>query len=189
MGLFTFVKNAGAKLFGKKTEEKAKQRKIEATPENTAAPELTQEDIDAAKADELIELIRSFELNIDSLYVAVEDDLATIAGYADSRATKEKAILIVGNVDGIAQVEDKIKVVLQDRSAGVEAEEVEPVEIEVEEPVFHTVASGESLSKIAKHYYGDYGKYMVIFEANTPMLESPDLIYPGQVLRIPSLDA
>ena len=32
-------------------------------------------------------------------------------------------------------------------------------------------------------------KYPVIFEANRPMLENPDLIYPGQVLRIPALEA
>jgi nucleoid-associated protein YgaU len=53
---------------------------------------------------------------------------------------------------------------------------------------FHTVASGESLSLIAKKYYGDAMKYPVIFEANKPMLSDPDKIYPGQVLRIPAID-
>lgn len=48
---------------------------------------------------------------------------------------------------------------------------------------------GDSLSKIAKKYYGDAKKYPVIFEANKPMLKDPDLIYPGQVLRIPPQDA
>jgi len=192
MGLFTFVKNAGEKLFGS-ADEKAKQKKVAEAPD--VAPELTQEEIDSARSDELIGLIKSFNLDIDSLYVAIEEDLATISGYANSRADKEKAILIAGNIEGIAQVDDRISVVLREGDA-VSAEEnstrvqdQDRKTVEVDEPVFHTVAGGESLSKIAKIYYGDTGKYMFIFEANTPMLKSPDLIYPGQVLRIPSLDA
>lgn len=51
----------------------------------------------------------------------------------------------------------------------------------------HTVKSGESLSKIAKHYYGDAMKYTKIFEANTDQLKNPDLIHPDQVLVIPNL--
>ena len=50
---------------------------------------------------------------------------------------------------------------------------------------FYTVEKGDTLSKIAKEFYGDASKYPVIFEANTPMLKDADLIYPGQVLRIP----
>jgi nucleoid-associated protein YgaU len=55
------------------------------------------------------------------------------------------------------------------------------------EAQYYTVVSGDNLSKIAKHYYGDANKYPVIFEANKPMLTHPDKIYPGQVLRIPPL--
>lgn len=51
----------------------------------------------------------------------------------------------------------------------------------------HTVACGESLSKIAKHYYRDPMKYQAIFEANTDILKNPDLIHPGQELIIPNL--
>ncbi len=51
----------------------------------------------------------------------------------------------------------------------------------------HTVKSGESLSLIAKHYYGDAMKYNKIFEANTDQLKNPDLIHPDQVLVIPNL--
>ncbi|WP_435579466.1 LysM peptidoglycan-binding domain-containing protein [Gilvibacter sp.] len=51
----------------------------------------------------------------------------------------------------------------------------------------HTVASGESLSKIAKHYYKDPMKYQAIFEANTDILKNPDMIHPGQELVIPNL--
>lgn len=51
----------------------------------------------------------------------------------------------------------------------------------------HTVQKGESLSKIAKHYYGDPMKYKQIFEANTHILSNPDLIHPDQELVIPNL--
>jgi nucleoid-associated protein YgaU len=49
----------------------------------------------------------------------------------------------------------------------------------------YTVAAGDSLSKIAKQFYGDANKYMKIFEANKDQLKNPDLIKPGQTLRIP----
>jgi nucleoid-associated protein YgaU len=87
------------------------------------------------------------------------------------QAAKEKAVLLVGNTRGVAQVDDRIEV-----------EEKQP------EVTMHTVASGDSLSKIAKQYYGDPMKYPVIFEANKPMLKDPNKIYPGQVLRIPPRD-
>jgi uncharacterized protein YidB (DUF937 family) len=49
----------------------------------------------------------------------------------------------------------------------------------------YTVAAGDNLSKIAKKMYGDANKWKKIFEANTDKLKNPDLIHPGQVLRIP----
>jgi nucleoid-associated protein YgaU len=51
---------------------------------------------------------------------------------------------------------------------------------------YHTVSKGESLSKIAKHYYGDMMKYKQIFEANTNILKSADEIEVGQQLVIPN---
>ncbi|MDG2431745.1 LysM peptidoglycan-binding domain-containing protein, partial [Flavobacterium sp.] len=62
------------------------------------------------------------------------------------------------------------------------------MDVAVKEPEarYHTVESGDWLSKIAKKYYGDANKYNLIFEANKPMLSDPDKIYPGQVLRIPN---
>lgn len=54
---------------------------------------------------------------------------------------------------------------------------------------FYTVERGDTLSKIAQEFYGDGSKFPMIFEANKPMLKSADLIYPGQVLRVPPLDA
>jgi nucleoid-associated protein YgaU len=50
----------------------------------------------------------------------------------------------------------------------------------------YTIASGDSLSKIAKHFYGDANRWREIFEANRDVIKNPDLIYPGQTIKIPS---
>ena len=50
----------------------------------------------------------------------------------------------------------------------------------------YTVKSGDTLSKIAKEHLGDAGSYMAIFEANRDQLTDPDMIKPGQVLKIPA---
>lgn len=152
MGLFTFIKDAGAKLFGGKT---------------SAEKEAESE---ALKAEKIAELVHGLDLGIDGFSVKVDDDKAFVGGTAPSQAVREKVILAAGNVEGIATVEDNISV-----------EAPEP------EAEFYTVKSGDSLSKIAKHFYGDAMKYPAIFEANKPMLSDPDKIYPGQTLRIPAL--
>ena len=161
MGLFSFIKNAGAKVFGigKTDAEEAAE---------TAAAELKLEE---AAARKLEETITDLQLEVENLNIFIDDDAATISGKAYDQATKEKVVLVVGNSNGIATVDDQMTV-----------EHVEP------EAQFHTVVSGDTLGKIAKKYYGNAMKYPVIFEANKPMLTDPDKIYPGQVLRIPALD-
>ena len=54
------------------------------------------------------------------------------------------------------------------------------------EAQYHDVVGGDTLSAIAKKFYGDASTYPKIFEANKPMLSDPDKIYPGQKLRIPA---
>jgi nucleoid-associated protein YgaU len=49
----------------------------------------------------------------------------------------------------------------------------------------YTVKKGDSLSKIAKREYGDAQQWHRIFEANRDTIKDADLIYPGQVIRIP----
>ncbi|TBN03210.1 peptidoglycan-binding protein LysM [Hyunsoonleella flava] len=161
MGLFSFIKNAGAKVFGigKTDAEEAAE---------AAAKELKLEELAARKLEETI---NDLQLQVENLNVFIDDETATVSGAAYDQATKEKVILVVGNSNGIAFVDDQMTV-----------ENVEP------EAQFHTVVSGDTLGKIAKTYYGNAMKYPVIFEANKPMLTDPDKIYPGQVLRIPALD-
>jgi nucleoid-associated protein YgaU len=49
----------------------------------------------------------------------------------------------------------------------------------------YTVVKGDSLSKIAKQFYGNAGQWKKIYEANKDQIKNPDLIYPGQTFRIP----
>ena len=148
MGLFSFLKNAGAKLLNKKAA-----------------------DNDASQIQNLKDTIFDHGLKIEDLVLELEGDKVTVRGVVESQSEKEKVILALGNVEGIATV-------------------VEDIEVSNPEPeaVFYEVKSGDSLSKIAKKHYGDAMKYPLIFEANKPMLKDPNLIYPGQVLRIPTLE-
>lgn len=178
MGLFSFIKNVGAKLTGKKTAEKT-------TVVPGEAKENTQDMINQQKAEMMTSMIKTMGLDIDYLDIRVNDDSVTISGMAKSNADREKAILAVGNIRGIGSVEDNLEV------AAPVVSETETQENRAQKPTdstFYTVQSGDSLSKIAKAHYGNAMKYMAIFEANQPMLKNVDLIYPGQVLRIPPLD-
>ena len=160
MGLIDFMKGAGAKLFG--TDEPTGPTAEEKAVKKAAAQE---------KAGAALEnVVRKMNIPVAELDVKFNSGLATIAGKTETQATAEKAVLAVGNVNGVAQVDNRIEVVNQEPEA-----------------VYYTVQSGDYLSKIAKTQYGNASKYNVIFEANKPMLEHPDKIYPGQVLRIPPL--
>ena len=159
MGLFSFMKKAGAKLFKKK----------EAPVAAAAGPApMTEEQMD----------IQALSAEVNKLGLGIADmnlimgKSVSVHGTCDTNADREKIILALGNVEGICTVEDYITVT-----------NPEP------ESKFYTVQKGDSLSLIAKAQYGDPMKYPVIFEANKPMLSHPDKIYPGQNLRIPALVA
>ena len=150
MGLFSFIKNAGAKVFGKKK-----------APEPVAAEKTREE--------KLMDEVRRLGIPVSGLDIELCEQVI-VKGHTPKSADREKIILALGNVEGIGCVEDHI-------------------EVDNEEPaaVFYTVEKGDTLSKISKAQYGDPMKYNTIFEANKPMLDHPDKIYPGQVLRIPAL--
>jgi len=161
MGLFSFIKDAGEKLLGigdNKTAEQALASADKVANANKVAA-------DAIKA-----YVLKMGLEAENLAIDFDGKTATVrvAGVVDTQETKEKILLCCGNVRGVVRVEDHITVT-----------HVEP------DAQFHTVVSGDTLSKIAKQFYGNANDYMKIFEANKPMLSHPDKIYPGQMLRIP----
>ena len=168
MGIFDFVKEAGAKLgFGGGHD--ARDEGIE-----KLGADMEDEDPNLAnrmRGNALARAVMGHGFEVEHLRVDYADGTATVFGSVADQATRERVILALGNISGVARVDDRIEV-------------AEPAP----EAVLYTVQSGDSLSKIALAHYGDAMKYPVIFEANKPMLENPDLIYPGQVLRIPALE-
>tara|TARA_R110002049_G_scaffold23781_6_gene84714 strand:+ start:106694 stop:107125 length:432 start_codon:yes stop_codon:yes gene_type:complete len=142
MGLWNFVKDAGKKIFG-------------------------GEDDAVLSGSALKDELKGLGLDSDDLDISVEGDKVKVSGKAASQELREKVILAVGNVKGVAEVEDDV--------SGGEGE-----------PKFHTVEKGDTLWAVAEKTMGNGAKYKEIFEANKPMLSDPDKIYPGQMLRIPN---
>jgi nucleoid-associated protein YgaU len=164
MSLISFIKEAGEKLFGK-GEAKAAQ---EAVAQQANAENL--ERLNRAAGDAIATYINSMGLKVDSLDVGFDgaSGTVTVAGVAADQGTKEKVVLCCGNVQSVAAVNDMLTVAAP-----------------ADESKYYTVVKGDTLSKIAKEFYGNANKYPMIFEANKPMLTHPDKIYPGQLLRIP----
>jgi nucleoid-associated protein YgaU len=128
---------------------------------------------DAPAAPEILKQeVAKQGLPADKINVAVSGNTVTVTGKAASTEEAEKIALTVGNSVGVSQVANNIT-----------------VEKPAADAKMYTVQKGDNLSKIAESQYGKgkANEYHRIFEANKPMLKSPDLIYPGQVLRIPPL--
>jgi nucleoid-associated protein YgaU len=172
MGFFSFLKDAGQKLFGNKEAEAAAAQA--AADQANADAQGKLEAANRQAGDAIEQYIRNQGLNVTGLMAKYDATSSTVEvfGVAEDQETREKVLLCCGNVSGVANVTDNMS-----------TDTSEP------EAQYHDVVSGDTLSKIAKTFYGDAMKYPVIFEANKPMLSHPDKIYPGQKLRIPPLDA
>lgn len=150
MGLFDFVKGIGKKVgLGREAED-------------------IKDDI-----------IKALGGSVEDLRVEFNDGTVTLRGKIDSQATREKAVLLAGNVRSVERVDDWLELVTPATAA--QAAQAAP------QPVFYTVVSGDSLWKIASKHYGDGNKWQALFEANREVIKDPDLIYPGQQIRVPEL--
>ncbi|MFM9879677.1 MAG: peptidoglycan-binding protein LysM [Burkholderiaceae bacterium] len=166
MGLFSFIKDAGEKLFGSKEVEKA----AEEVASNPAA-QANLDALNAKAAQAIATYIETQNLGVNPLSVTFDgaSGTVTVEGQAPTQEASEKVVLCCGNVGGVVSVSNLLVV-------------TEPAH----EAQYHDVVRGDTLSAIAKTYLGNANKYMAIFEANKPMLSHPDKIYPGQKLRIPA---
>jgi len=176
MGLFSFMKDAGKKLLGGGNDDEAIKKEIEDSLGEEA---------------------------ISGLVVEVNDGVVTLAGVATDNATREKAILIAGNVEDVEAVNaDQLlsqemiaaATAASEQANAQEAQESADEEATVAtttteampEPTFYTIQEGDSLWKIAQETLGDGSKYEVIVEANLEVIKDADKIYPGQTIRIPT---
>ena len=132
MGLFSFIKNAGEKLFGKDEKEVA------------AAAAANVEDLNSKASAAIQTYIEKQNLGLTGLAVAFDgaSGKVTLSGSAPSQEAAEKAVLAAGNVTGVSDVDNKL---------------VFPAAAEAR---YHDVVSGDTLSAISKKYYGDANKYM-----------------------------
>ena len=147
MGLFGFLKGIGKKVgLGREAED--------------------------IKTD----IVEALGGSVENLDVAFNDGTVTLRGTVDSHATREKAVLLAGNVESVENVDDQLTV-----------RTPEPVVVAAPEPTFYTIQQGDSLWKIASAHYGDGNKWNALFEANREVIKDPDLIYPGQQIRVPEL--
>ena len=166
MGVFSFIKEAGEKLFGGKEAAAA-------TPAPASATDgPSQEERNAKAAQAIATYLGAQNLGLSEVQVAYNglQGVVTVQGQAPSQAAKEKVTLCCGNVASVQAVDNQMTVAAPEPEAQ-----------------YHDVVRGDTLSAIAKKFYGDANKYPKIFEANQPMLTHPDKIYPGQKLRIPPL--
>ncbi|MDT8406140.1 MAG: peptidoglycan-binding protein LysM [Methylococcales bacterium] len=136
---------------------------------------------DAEAAQAITDHINANNPGIDSLSVIFKEGKATLIGITRSEEAAQKAVLMAGNVKGVEEVVPKIDILLE---APSETAITTPL-TEPDNVTFHIIKSGDTLSKIAKDVYGNANLYPKIFEANREVIKDPNLIFPGQKIRLP----
>jgi len=126
-------------------------------------------DNDGEAAEKIKAHIEQDNPGVDGLQVTYDGGVVSLAGEAKSSEALEKAVLMAGNVKGVTEINADNLV-------------APPVEGQVE---YYTIASGDTLSGLAKKFYGNAGDYPRIFEANREVIKDPDLFYVGLKIRIP----
>ena len=134
-------------------------------------------DRDEVAADNIRQELEIRLSGIRNLDVQFDDGVVTLCGDCVIKGDREQAILIAGNIQGVE------KVVAEQLNAPPPPPEAPPEPEPKEE--FYEIQKGDTLSGIAKRYYGNAMQYTRIFEANRQVIEDPDKIYPGQKIRIP----
>lgn len=110
--------------------------------------------------------------NLDVQYDPGSGD-CRLSGTCPDSESMQKAVLIAGNVEGVGNVDvTNLDLPMPIAAAEADAE-------------YYVIVSGDNLSKIAKHFYGNPNLYTKIFEANREVIKDPNKIFPGQKIRIP----
>lgn len=141
MGLFDFMKNTGKKIFGN----------------------------DEDAGEKIKEHIESDNPGVQNLKVEYKDGVASLSGTAETPEAMEKAVLMAGNVEGVAEVQ------ADGLSAPAPTQSVE----------YYVIQKGDTLWALAQKYYGNGAEHQRIFEANREVIKDPNSIFVGQKIRIP----
>ena len=124
---------------------------------------------DEEAAEKIKKHIEESNPGIEGLQVEFNNGVVSVSGQAASAEAMEKAVLMAGNVQGVSEVK-------------VDQLQAPPVKEKVE---YYIIKKGDTLSAIAKQFYGKPNDYPKIFEANREVIKDANLIFPGQKIRIP----
>jgi nucleoid-associated protein YgaU len=136
---------------------------------------------DDKAADTIKAHIEADNPGIEHLEVVYQNGFVTLRGTSRSWEAVEKAILMAGNVKGVGRVVSEIQVA---ESADKAPKELNPSSAGTEVG-YYVIEKGDTLSALAKRFYGDASQYPKIFEANREVIKHPDKIFVGQKIRIP----
>jgi nucleoid-associated protein YgaU len=126
---------------------------------------------DEEAAEKIRKHIETMNPGITGLQVKFSNGVVYLSGQAASAEAMQKAVLLAGNVQGVSSV-------------NIEGLKVPPAPVEAKVE-YYIIKKGDTLSAIAKQYYGKASAYPKIFEANREVIKDANLIYPGQKIRIP----
>lgn len=164
MAVYSFQKDAGRKI--KEMGERGAPQSAD-----TSGNQMSKnQGNNLAASEKFKELISGYGFPVEDLSITVLEGEIMISGKTQDQETKEKLILLLGNIQGITRITENIN-----------------VERPENECKFHTVEKADSLKNISQKMYADPDKVEFILQANQPFLENAEKIYPGQVLRIPEL--
>lgn len=126
---------------------------------------------DEEAAEKIKKHIEGANPGITGLEVKFSNGVVYLSGQAASGEALQKAVLMAGNVQGVSSV-------------NVDGMKFPPAPVQ-EKVEYYIIKKGDTLSAIAKQYYGKASAYPRIFEANREVIKDANLIYPGQKIRIP----
>jgi nucleoid-associated protein YgaU len=161
MDLFGFVKDVGRRLFNK----------------------------DEEAAQKIKEHILASNPGVEDLEVSFERGIVGLKGRCTRTDAFQKCILMAGNVQGVIDVDATgLTPFVAPRPEAVpvggphQHAHATPVESREE---YYVIERGDTLSHIARRYYGEASSWPRLFEANREVIQDPDKIFPGQKIRVP----
>lgn len=161
MAQFKFILEAGVQI------PEIKQKGSHTASKSRKVEDLEDNHLNHAASERLEQQVHKLGLSVRSLNIQVEGQTVHLSATVTNQELKEKLILLVGNVQGISEVEEQVR-----------------VDHKGDEAHFHTVTVEDNLKLIAQKYLANKDRFPEIIEANKPFISDENDLYPGMVIRI-----